>query len=387
MYVDQGDYYPHSRIKISMLTGKELFGAVCESGLEFVTGVPCSVFKDFLIYLNEHTQDMRHVGATSEGEAIGIAAGYHLATGKVPLVYMQNSGLGNAVNPLTSLMDTEVYSIPALLFISWRGEPGIKDEPQHKKMGRIMVQLLEVLEIPYEVVGGDPTELASQISRLAARAQVENRPMALIFQLNAMAKGSPELPPSGALSREQTLTMLLEKIGSQPVIGTTGKTSREIFEIRARLHQKHETDFLTVGSMGCSSAVALGAALSSKKNFFLIDGDGALLMKMGTLATIGAYQPERLTHIVIDNGAYESTGGQPTSSGIVHWRTLFESLGYKNVIEASTAADITAITLSENMGPQAIVVKVATGSRPDLGRPTETTQESKHSFMRFIRAE
>lgn len=370
-----------------MLTGKELFDAVHESGLGFVTGVPCSVFKDFLIYLHEHGKTMRHVGATSEGEAIGIAAGYHVATGKVPLVYLQNSGLGNAVNPLTSLMDTEVYGIPALLFISWRGEPGVKDEPQHKKMGRVMVQLLDVLEIPHEIVGGDPAALALQISRLAKRAAIENRPVALIFQLPVMAKGAPELPPSGALSREQALTILLEKIGSQPVIGTTGKTSREIFEIRTRLGQKHATDFLTVGSMGCSSAIALGAALSSTKNIFLIDGDGALLMKMGTLATIGVYQPKNLTHIVIDNGAYESTGSQPTSSTVLDWQTLFESVGYRDVDVVENREALEQLQFVPGAGPRAIVVKVATGSRSDLGRPTETPMESKNNFMRFVCSE
>lgn len=367
-----------------MLTDTELFNAVQGSGLEFVTGVPCSVFKDFLIYLNEHGEIMRHVGATSEGEAVGIAAGYHVATGKVPLIYLQNSGLGNAVNPLTSLMDTEVYGIPALLFVSWRGEPGVKDEPQHKKMGRVMRNLLEVLEIPHEIVGDDPTKLVAQISRLATRAAVENRPVALVFPLHVMAKGAPELPPSGALSREQALTVLLGKIGSQPVIGTTGKTSREIFEIRTQLGQTHETDFLTVGSMGCSSAIALGAALSSTKNIFLMDGDGALLMKMGTLATIGFYQPKNLTHIVLDNGAYESTGSQPTSSTVLDWQKLFESVGYQDVRFIETREALLELECAAGAGPCAIVVKVATGSRSDLGRPTETPVESKNNFMRFV---
>jgi len=367
-----------------MLSGKDIFDILLKNKIHFITGVPCSFYGDFLVYLNSHaSQEIRHVIAASEGESMGIAAGYHLATGEVPVVYLQNSGLGNAVNPLTSLMDKEVYSIPVILFVSWRGEPGYKDEPQHVKMGKIMCNLLSTMGIFYEVAREG--EIEEQIRRLKKKALDEKAPVALIFRKGIIAKGSSINQERDGMTRERALEVLLTKIGENPIISTTGKTSREIFEIRDKKRQGHQFDFLTVGSMGCASSIALGIALNSERKIYVIDGDGALLMKMGTLATIGSYAPKNLVHIVMDNQAHESTGGQPTCSSVLSWQKLFEGANYKKVILVGNYEELDRLDVSNIESPCAIVIRVCTGSREDLGRPTTTPVQNKEDFKKFLR--
>lgn len=366
-----------------MIQPDKLFSLLAKKDLTFYTGVPCSIFKDLIICLNRNKK-VQHVRATSEGEAVGLAAGYFLATKKIPIVYMQNSGLGNAVNPLTSLADREVYSIPMLLFISWRGEPGVKDEPQHKKMGRVMLSLLEVLEIPYLIV--DPDRIEKQLDTLLKKAKNQQRPIALIFKEGKIDKlaGSADTKETG-FTREEALSILLTKIGQGVVVSTTGKTSREIFEIREKRHQNHKQDFLMVGSMGCALSAGLAIKLNTKKRVFVVDGDGAVLMKMGTLTTVGSYSPKKFVHIVIDNGAYESTGGQFTSSGVVDWKKLFQSAGYQTITLVNSKASLKKLVFSNLKSPSAIIVKVVPGSRKDLGRPTTTPIQNRDAFMAFVK--
>lgn len=366
-----------------MIQPDKLFSLLSKKNLTFYTGVPCSIFKDLIICLNKNKK-VQHIRATSEGEAIGLAAGYYLSTGKIPIVYMQNSGLGNAVNPLTSLADKEVYSIPILLFISWRGEPGVKDEPQHIKMGRILLPLLDVLEIPHLVA--NPSQIGKQITSLTDKAKKQQRPVALIFKEGQVAKLESQLEKSNSgLTREQVLEELLKKIGTGIVVSTTGKTSREIFEIREKRHQGHQQDFLMVGSMGCALATGLSLKLNTKKKVYVIDGDGAVLMKMGTLATVGSYAPKNFTHIIIDNGAYESTGGQCTSSTIIDWKGLLRSVGYRDTTIINSEAKFKKISFIKLTSPAAIVIKVAPGSRKDLGRPTTTPIQNRDAFMAYLK--
>src|SRR3972149_4980032 len=350
-----------------MVKPDTLFSLLSKKGLTFYTGVPCSIFKDLIICLNKN-QKVQHVRATSEGEAVGLAAGYFLAKKKNPIVYRQNSGLGNAVNPLTSLADRDVYSIPMLLFISWRGEPGVKDEPQHKKIGRVMLSLLTVLEIPYQVV--DPGRVEKQIDALLLKAKKQQRPVALIFKEDQIDKleGTGGQKEAG-FTREEALEIILEKIGRDVIVSTTGKQSKEIFEIREKRHQSHEQDFLMVGSMGCALSTGLAIKLNTKKKTYVIDGDGAILMKMGTLATVGSYAPKNFVHIVIDNGAYESTGAQCTSSSIINWKKLFQSAGYGDIISVDNKSKLSKLRLTKLRSPAAVIVKVVAGSRKDLGRP------------------
>lgn len=365
-----------------MIYPDKLFSLLSKNDLNFYTGVPCSIYKDLIICLNLNKK-VQHIRASSEGEAIGLAAGYYLSTKKVPIVYMQNSGLGNAINPLTSLADKEVYSIPMLLFISWRGEPGVKDEPQHIKMGRILLPLLDVLEVPYLIL--NPGQVGKQIISLVNKAKKQQRPVALIFKEGQIIKlEGQEEELSSSLTREQVLEVLLEKIGRNIVVSTTGKTSREIFEIREKHHQGHQQDFLMVGSMGCALSTGLSIKLNTKKKVFVIDGDGAVLMKMGTLATVGSYAPKNFIHIIIDNGAYESTGGQCTSSTTVNWRELVKSVGYRQVVLVNSLASLKKLDPAKLRSPAAIIIKVIPGSRKNLGRPTTSPLQNRAAFMDYI---
>jgi phosphonopyruvate decarboxylase len=356
--------------------------------LLFLTGVPCSYLTNFLEYITTQPNPLQHISAASEGEAIGIATGYHLATNKVPIIYLQNSGFGNTINPITSLMDKEVYSIPAILLLTWRGKPGTKDELQHKKMGRIILSLLKDLEIPYEFANSDIGKTSTTINKLKKIAVSEQHPVALIIESDIFEKsecdcGTYNLVDS-SMSREQILELLLPKIGENPIITTTGKTSREVFELREKFRQSHKFDFLTVGSMGCASGIGLGVSIQVKSKVFVIDGDGAIFMRMGTLATIGNYSPANFIHIIIDNGSYESTGGQPTVSSTLNWKQLLSSVGYKDISIIKTKLQLQKLKFTGKKGPIGVVIYSKPGSRQNLGRPTSSPIENKNEFMKFI---
>lgn len=368
-----------------MLESKKILEKLIKHDLVFITGVPCSIFKNLLIHIDSNNDRFIHTRAASEGESVGIAAGYHLATSKVPVIYMQNSGLGNAVNPLTSLMDPEVYGLPAILFLSWRGKPGIKDEPQHIKMGKILTNLLKVLGIPYEIASGSVSKFEKQIVKLKHLALTKNQPVALIISKGIIKQEKSKFENNKFLRREEILEILLEKIGKNIVVSTTGQTSREIFEIREKNKQSHKYDFLTVGSMGCASAIGLGIAQVKKTRVHIIDGDGAVLMKMGVLTTIGHCSPSNLVHFIIDNNAYASTGGQPTNSSIVDWSSLFKSVGYKSVVMVKNKKQLNELDLNRHRLPFAVIIKSSPGARSDLGRPTKTPKQNKNSFMAYVK--
>ena len=366
-----------------MLTAKELLDVLNKHDIRFLTGVPDSGLKDFLVYLNDQ-KNVAHIRAANEGQAIGIGAGYHLATGKMPLVYLQNAGLGNTVNPLTSLADTAVYGIPMLLFIGWRGEPGVEDEPQHSRMGQITCQLLDLMDIPYEIAEADLNSFEIQIERLKTRGLQEGRPVALVFRKGSFVEEQQMAEPPG-LKRQEALEILAEKIGSGLIVSTTGKTSRELFELRNAKQEGHERDFLVVGSMGCASMVALGIALSRQGSVYVFDGDGSVLMHMGALPTIGHYAPKNFCHVLLDNGVHESTGGQPTVSSTMDWESIFRASGYGDVRCVRTKEELNAVDLKGMKGPAALIVKVAPGSRKDLSRPSsQSPVDRKKEFMNFI---
>ncbi len=369
------------------MKAKNFIDILVEKDLLFLTGVPCSFLKNFLSSLGSEKTQLQHIIAASEGEAVGIATGYHLATNKVPVIYLQNSGFGNAVNPLTSLMDKKVYSIPAILFLTWRGEPNTKDEPQHKKMGAIMLDLLKVLEIPYRFANKNLHETAKSIIELKKTAIKEQKPVALIFRDNLFEKQNLENSSndSSLMKIEYILSKLLPKIGNHPIIATTGKISREIFELREMYKQSHKLDFLTVGSMGCASGIGFGIAIQTKNKVFVIDGDGAVLMKMGTLATIGYHANQaKLTHIIIDNSSHETTGGQPTASSILNWKQLLKSIGYKKVTIIKTEKQLMKLKFENKIFPFGVVIYSKPGARTNLGRPTSTPIHNKKEFMKFL---
>ncbi len=370
-----------------MISCEELFEVFKKNDLNFFTGVPDSTFKEWMSFLaDEHKKGLTNIIACNECEATAIASGYHLATRKIGVVYMQNSGLGKCVNPLTSLCDKEVYSIPVLLMIGWRGEPGKNDEPQHKKMGRITIPLLEVLEIPYRIVPENLADAEKTINEMKKLAEEKQMPTAIIIKSKVLEEynSKTKIQPNYEMSREDAIKIIVEEIEEGAIISTTGKCSRELYEYR-KLRGEKGKDFLTVGSMGCSASIAFGAAISQPgKKFYIFDGDGAILMQMGTLSTIGAYKPRNINHIIFDNSSYDSTGGQPTNSSKVSFGEIALACGYQNAYEVKNKDELIKKIGECYEGPNMIIVKVKEGSRKDLGRPESTPIENKKEFMEFL---
>lgn len=357
-------------------------------GAEFCTGVPDSQLKPLCDYLVQcwGMDPARHVIAPNEGSCAAIAAGYHLATGKVPIVYLQNSGLGNLVNPMLSLLHPKVYGIPCQLIIGWRGEPGVHDEPQHLVQGSVTLELLETLEIPYLQLTEDTTEgTISQAVQEFQRHWRNGTSTALVVRKNALSwsgKGIYQNPAE--MTREEILSILLEYTGDDPIVATTGKTSRELFELRRARGQDHSRDFLTVGSMGHCASIATGIALQqSERKVWCFDGDGAMLMHMGILATIGQLHPQNLIHVVINNAAHESVGGMPTVAGGLDLPQIASGCGYATAASVKDKIELREVFVSmqQTTGPHFLEIYSRIGSRSDLGRPTVAPQENKRQFQ------
>jgi phosphonopyruvate decarboxylase len=394
-----------------MITAQLFYDLLIQGGIGYFTGVPDSLLKSFCAYITDHCGSdgaagsgigagsgaaVRHSIAVNEGAAVALATGYHLATGKVPLVYMQNSGIGNAANPLLSLADADVFRIPMLLVIGWRGEPsGAKDEPQHVKQGKATLPLLEAMGIPYTVLAGDEAECRSQLDACLRSLGEKNSPHALVVRTGVFApyglqKKEPDL---GSLSREEAIAILLEASpGPEGIyVSTTGMASRELYEIRERLGQGHEKDFLTVGSMGHASQIALGMALQKPDMpVTVLDGDGALLMHLGALAAIGGAKPANFRHIILNNGAHDSVGGQPTLGLKIDIPAIAGACGYVVAKTVTNAAELRAVLAEKTpalTGPLLLEIRVRRGARSDLGRPETSPEENKHRLMRHIKEE
>ncbi len=373
-----------------MINPGEFYQLLKQYGINFFTGVPDSLLKDFCAYVTDHTPKERNIIAANEGNAAALAAGRYLATQEISLVYMQNSGLGNIVNPLTSLTDPMVYSIPMLLLIGWRGEPGIKDEPQHAKQGKITLELLEALGVSYEVLPQSMEEAEDVLEKAISFMTEKKEPYALVVSKNIFESYflQNKIKTSFELSREQAVKLIISSIDPEDVIvSTTGQTSREVFEYREEIYDNHEKDFLTVGSMGHSSQIALGIALAKPdKNVYCLDGDGAFIMHMGSLAIIGQQAPQNLKHIILNNGAHDSVGGQPTVGFQLDIPSIAKACGYKTVLQAETKEDVInkINELKAGSGPSLLEIKVNKGARKDLGRPTTTPIENKEAFMKFL---
>jgi phosphonopyruvate decarboxylase len=372
-----------------MIKSDQLINLLSKEGLNLFTGIPCSIFKDFLFCLEEKGKKVKHVVSASEEEAISIGVGYNLATSKIPVIYMQNSGLANSVDVLTSLANKEVYGIPMLLLISWRGEPGKKDEPQHFKMGKITLKLLKLLDIPYTILSDNEANVKKEIKKAKKYLIENNTPYAIIIRKGLFAPYQPKKRKEFySLTREEAIKTIVDNIKRDRIIvSTTGKTSRELFEYREIKKHGHGTDFYTFGSMGSSSAIALGIALQkTKKKVFVFDGDGSILMQMGILATVGHYLPKNFYHIIFDNNAFDSTGGQRTLSGTVDFGKIASVCGYKNVKTVSSKNELIrfAKTIESKQGPVILTIKVKQGARKDLGRPVRTPVEIKKEFMKLL---
>jgi len=374
-----------------MIAPSYFFKQLSKKGLRFFAGVPDSLLKDFCAYVSDNAPHTDHIITANEGNAVALATGHYLATGKPAVVYMQNSGLGNSVNPLTSLASSDVYSIPMLLLVGWRGEPGVHDEPQHKQMGRIQLSLLKALEIPYVELGKTPLSVRKAIEKALKHLKKNVSPFAIVLKKGDFEPYTlkTKQKTNYQLTREQAIKILLPFLQSKDVmVATTGMTSREIFELREGRSEKHSKDFLCVGNMGHTSSLALGVALSQpKRRVWCFDGDGSLIMHMGSLAIIGQQQSKNLIHLVFNNMAHDSVGGQTTAAGIIDFKKLALSCNYKNTYSVVSSAQIRnavdkALKLS---GPTLIEIKCSTGARKDLGRPTITPQENKKAFMKFLK--
>lgn len=375
--------YAHPEgVDVATVDVKQFYSQLVDNGLDFFCGVPDSLLKSFCSYVSENACEGRNIIAANEGNAIGIACGYHVATGKCGVVYMQNSGEGNAVNPLLSIADPAVYSIPMLLIIGWRGEPGVHDEPQHAKQGAVTLSLLEAMNIPYEVLDDNWEKQLRDVIRVMNE---ESRPAALVIRKGLLSE-HPYCPDeNGApLCREEALRLILSKIDDNDfVVSTTGKTSREIFEIRESRGQVHSQDFLTVGGMGHTSSIAFGMAIGSDKNIYCIDGDGSFLMHMGALAIIAQNAPDNFKYILNNNEAHESVGGQSTVAGRIDIPAVLRACGFENVIEARSRDEIMqGMDELARSRKVALVITTHQGSRPDLGRPTITPMENKQAMMK-----
>ena len=373
-----------------MIRPSFFYNLLSEYGIEFYAGVPDSLLKNLCAYITDNADKKNNIIAANEGGAIGLAAGYHLATGGIPVVYMQNSGLGNTINPLLSLTDKEVYNMPVLLVIGWRGEPNVHDEPQHIKQGKVTIPLLDCMGIRNEIIADNENDLQTQIANAVNYMKTTNEVFALVVKKGTFDsyKRKNNRQYDYALEREEAIQMVAASMDKKAVVvSTTGKISRELFEYRENSEHAHHRDFLTVGSMGHASQIALGIALNKPdRNIYCFDGDGAVIMHMGSMGIVGEMAPKNFFHIVFNNGAHDSVGGQPTIGLNIDIPNIAACCGYKKVISVEKREELQEIltSLAANEGPVLLEIKVKKGSRDNLGRPTTTPIENKTALMDFI---
>lgn len=358
---------------------------------DFFAGVPDSRLKSLCAYLyDKYGISENHIITANEGNAVAIAAGYYLSTGKTPVVYLQNSGIGNIINPAASLLHKNVYGIPCLFIIGWRGEPGLKDEPQHIFQGAVTLELLKEMQIAFFVIDQSTSEEEVYAKLQEYQTLFEaGKQAAFVIRAGAFEyKAQTHMAKFNDMTREEVIDHILEKAEKDDVfISTTGMASRELFELREARGESHASDFLTVGSMGHASSVALGIALRKKgRRVWCIDGDGSTLMHMGSMAVIGANAPENLIHVMINNGAHESVGGMPTVAGNMDWLAIAAGCGYANAVCASDISQLDekleSLIIRKELG--FLEVRTAPGFRKDLGRPTLSPDDNKRLFMKFL---
>ena len=360
-------------------------------GADFYTGVPDSQLKALCNYLmaTYGIDPKHHIIAANEGNCTALAAGYHLATGKVPVVYMQNSGEGNIINPVASLLNDKVYAIPVIFIIGWRGEPGIHDEPQHIYQGEVTTRLLDDMDIANFAIGKETSDEEVEVKMDEFREILKTgKDVAFVIRKGALTDAPKvEYKNDNMMVREEIIQHIVKASGEDPIVSTTGKASRELFETRVANGQSHKYDFLTVGSMGHSSSIALGVAINKpEQRIWCVDGDGAVLMHMGSMAVMGANKPKNLIHVVINNGAHETVGGMPTVAGSIDLVKIALACGYPNAVCVDNFADLDKeLEAAKSRDELSLIeVKCSIGAREDLGRPTTTALENKQNFMDYL---
>ena len=371
-----------------MIRPQFFYDTLASYGLDFYAGVPDSLLKNLCAYITDHADAAHNIIAANEGGAMGLAAGHYLATSQIPVVYMQNSGEGNIINPLASLTDPDVYNIPVLLVIGWRGKPGVHDEPQHVKQGKVTTGLLNVMGIDYTVLSKDEDKAAAQIQKAINYMQATKQCYALVIEKDTFDAYTLQKVEKNdlTLSREDAIQIVASALGKKDVIvSTTGMISRELFEYRTAKNEGHERDFLTVGSMGHASQIALGIALEKQdRRVWCFDGDGATIMHMGSMAIVAQKAPRNYIHVVFNNGAHDSVGGQPTVGLNIDLPAIAKAVGYKSVFSVSTKEELEKSLSHLGEAPVFLEIKVKKGNRKDLGRPTTTPIQNKEALMHFL---
>lgn len=371
-----------------MISPKFFYDTLASYGIDFYAGVPDSLLKNLCAYITDHADAAHNIIAANEGGAMGLAAGHYLATDHIPVVYMQNSGEGNIINPLASLTDPDVYNIPVLLVIGWRGKPGVHDEPQHVKQGKVTTGLLNVMGIDYTVLSKEEEKAEVQIKKAVAHMLATRQCYALVIEKDTFEAYTLQNVENNDLpmSREEAIQTVAAALGEKDcIVSTTGMISRELFEYRTAKNEGHERDFLTVGSMGHASQIALGIALAKPdRRVWCFDGDGATIMHMGSMAIVASKAPKNYVHVVFNNGAHDSVGGQPTVGLKIDLPAVAKAVGYKTVISVSTKEELEQ-ELSHLEGSAFVEVKVKKGNRKDLGRPTTTPIQNKEALMDFLK--
>ena len=370
-----------------MIRPEFLIEKLRENGIDCFAGVPDSLLKNICAYITDHCDAEHNIIAANEGAAVGLAVGHYLATGQPACVYMQNSGEGNIINPLASLTDPEVYNIPVLLLIGWRGRPGVHDEPQHVKQGKVTIGLLNTMGINFDVLGKEEDKAEKQIAK-AIKALQNKDVYALVIEKDTFEDYKLQNVEKNDLtmSREEAIQTVAAALGEKDcIVSTTGMISRELFEYRAAMNQGHERDFLTVGSMGHASQIALGIALEKQdRRVWCFDGDGASIMHMGSMAIVANKAAKNYVHVVFNNGAHDSVGGQPTVGLKIDLTAVAKAVGYKATISVNNKDALIAALKDVAEGPILIEVKVKKGNRKDLGRPTTTPIQNKEALMSFL---
>lgn len=374
-----------------MVDQKQLFDSLHDMGVNFFTGVPDSLLNDFCLYLVNNIPDGQHVMAANEGNAIGIATGHYLATGEIPVVYMQNSGIGNATNPLLSLTHDCVYGIPMVLVIGWRGDPSVSDHAQHRKQGELTPVLMQDMDIPYEILDSEET-VVGKFAWAVEKAREISSPVALIAKKAILTRKEKkqEYPESKLMNREEAISSVMDVLGPDAIyLGTTGRATREVHEQIALKGYSHEIEFLNVGAMGHLSSIGLGLALAKPdKKIVVFDGDAAAVMHMGSLATNCRYKAANLIHIVLNNGVNESVGGQKSAGQVIDLTGVAKACGYntpESYIETKEALQQYVMSLKPEGMPSFADVHVRQGIRSDMPKLGIDHKAQKEALMDYLK--
>ena len=372
-----------------MIKPKDFYNSLIDLNINFFTGVPDSLLKEFCACISNKVPAENHIIAANEGGAIGLGIGHYLGSGKVPFIYLQNSGLGNIINPLLSLSSNQVYGIPMLIMIGWRGQPNIKDEPQHVHQGKVMIEMFESMNFPYFVMDKDQSIAIDQMQEALKIAINKKTPIFLVTEKDTFEKVNLEKSKNTiGISREEAINEITKKLSENHlIVSTTGMPSRELFEYREFCKDGHHKDFLTVGGMGHASQIALGLAKTRlDKEVICLDGDGAAIMHLGSFAIIGQSKCNNLIHIVLNNGVHDSVGGQPTVGMDINFCSIALSCGYQSATKIEDLKKIDQIfnKFFKEKGPHFLEVIVRPGNRSNLGRPTSTPEENKIAIMEHL---